>query len=104
MVDTSLHKMKISGAFHAAFEANVSDVNERVSVFRVDVEESTSPTHSITPSIRLCSAVLGCDGVEMQHSCGRERDADSTSFEGVGVGTERDGGGVDGETREWSRC
>ena len=36
MVDTSLHKMKISGAFHAAFEANVSDVNERVSVFRED--------------------------------------------------------------------
>ena len=35
-VDTSLHTMKISGAFQAAFDANVSDVNERVSVFKED--------------------------------------------------------------------
>ena len=35
-VDTSLHTMKISGAFHAAFDANVSDSKERVSVVRED--------------------------------------------------------------------
>ena len=35
-LDTSLHKINTSGAFQAVFEANVSDVNERVSLFRED--------------------------------------------------------------------
>ena len=36
ILDTSLHKMKMSGAFHAALDVNESDANESVSVVRED--------------------------------------------------------------------
>ena len=67
----------------------------------IDVQESTSPTNTITPYTPLSSAVLCCDGVEMQHTRGGESNVERASFERVGVGTEADDAGFDRETREW---